>query len=55
LGVRNNFFPKEWSGTATAAQGVGESPSLEVFQNGGYVALGDIVGMVGWAGLDLRI
>ena len=34
-----NSSPKEWSGIGTAAQGVVESPSLEVFQNHGDLAL----------------
>lgn len=37
-------FPKS---SGTAAQGGVESPSMEVFQSCGDVALGDMVGMVG--------
>jgi len=43
-----NTSPKEWSDSGTAAQGVGGSPSLEVFQNHGHVALKDVaIGTVG--------
>ena len=41
----------EWLDTGTAAQGVVGSPSLEVLQNSGDVALRDVVsghGRVGW-------
>jgi len=34
-----NYSQKEWCCSGTAAQGVGESPSLEVFQNRRDVAL----------------
>jgi len=45
---------KEWLGTGTAAQGVVESPSLEVFMNHGDVALRDVVmNTVGWVGVGL--
>ena len=53
VGIRNNFFSKEWSGTATGnAEVGGEFPSLEVF-SGRDVAPGDTVGGhggVGWGG-----
>lgn len=42
---------KEWSGTGTAAQGMVESPSMEIFKNCGDVALRDVVsgyGGMGW-------
>ena len=45
---RSNLFSKERSGTGTAAQGVVESPFLEVFKVHADVALGDVVtGQVG--------
>ena len=47
--------PKEWSSIGTAAQRVMESPSLEVFQNHGDVALGDVVSGHGWGGLGLYL
>jgi len=44
--------PKQWQCIGTAAQGVVESPSLEVFRDHGDVALRDVVmGMVGWVGV----
>ena len=49
--LENIYFLKEWSGSGTAAQGVVGSPSMEVLQNCGDVALRDVVsghGGVGW-------
>ena len=52
MDVRRNFFSKK----SGSAQGVMGSPSLEVFQSRGDVALRDVVmGMVGWGGLGLGI
>ena len=51
MDITENFYLKEWSGTGTAAQGVGMSLPLEVFQHRGDVALRDAVsghGGVGW-------
>ena len=43
MDITENFYLKEWSGTGTAAQGVGRSLPLEVFQHRGDVALRDAV------------
>jgi len=40
--------PEEQPGAGTAARGVVGSPSLEVFQNCGDVALRDVVSGHGW-------
>lgn len=57
LDIRKKLF-SVWSGTGTAAQGVVESPSLEVFQSHGDLALRDVGSMVGegciWAGGSWR-
>ena len=47
--------PKEWSSIGTAAQRVVESPSLEVFQNHGDVALRDTASGHGAGRLGLEI
>ena len=39
----NISSPKEWRCSGTAAQRVVESPTLNVFQNGGDVALRNVV------------
>ena len=49
LGIRNVSSPKGQCCGGTAAHGVVASPSLEVFQSRGDVALRD-VGTVGWVG-----
>jgi len=46
----NIYSPKEQQGTGTAAHRVMESPSLEVFQNHGDVALRDVVSGHGGVG-----
>ena len=46
--------PREQPGAGTAAQGVVGSPSLEVFQNCGDVALRDVVSGHGGDGLGLN-
>ena len=45
--------PKAWLGIGTAAHGVVESPSLEVFRKRGDVALRDMVSGHGGDGLGL--
>jgi len=51
------FLPKSGDAVAQGCPGRWWSPSLEVFQNVGHVALRDVVmGMVGWVGLgDLSV
>jgi len=58
LDIRSNLFSKEQSGIGTAAQGVGKSSSLKVFQTMGMWHWGTrSAGTVGLAGTrpgDLR-
>jgi len=55
LDIRKHFFFKEWSAVTQVCPGGGKSPSWEVFQNHGDVALGVVVSGHGRVGLGLEI